>query len=567
MAKFTDYFKVISPQPNTTAMTDSQSIGDQGVYANYTWYQRLVQGSASRLTRYREYDLMDNDVEVARALDTIAEEMTGSNPETDLPLELLIQAEKEEHIPTSVATTLRTALRYWADIHEWDIRLYNLCRVMVKYGDCFFRRRGELERWEFLHPKHVVAAIVDERDMTKVVGWQVKKDIKEPTSPYTSQIGGYGSAQQSENTEIIPASDLIWFTRNDDMGEAAPFGESLLRCVYRAQKQKELLEDAIIIYRITRAPERRVFYIDVGKMPPQRVKGYLEQFKNELRQRRVPSFQGGKNEIDSVYNPTTMNEDYFFAQRPDGRGSKVDTLPGGAGLGELADLEYFQAKVWRGMRVPLSYMFESKGEQGAIFSGGKLGMAYIQELRFALFVNRQQSYVERVLDAEFKRFLRASNINIDPAIYKIKLQEAENFGTYRQQELDSALLGAFGQAQSVPFFSPRFSMSRFLQLTDEEILKNERMKREELGLDPDGGAEDYPKIYGTPGAEGGLGGGLGGGIGGGMMPGTLGAGMGFGEEGMPPAEGQPEMGGMPGGPGAPAGEMGVPAGGAGAVGT
>lgn len=110
-SKFSNYFKVVSPKPGITTMTDNQSIGDQGVYANYTWYQRLIQGSASRITRYREYDLMDNDVEIARSLDTVAEEMIGSDPNSDLPLELVIQSGKEEEIQSSTVVTLRAALR------------------------------------------------------------------------------------------------------------------------------------------------------------------------------------------------------------------------------------------------------------------------------------------------------------------------------------------------------------------------------------------------------------------------------------------------------------------------
>ena len=201
---------------------------------------------------------------------------------------------------------------------------------------------------------------------------------------------------------------MIVFSLNDDISESAPFGESVLRAIYRAQKQKELLEDAILIYRIQRAPERRVFYIDVGKMPPQRVKSYLEGIKNEIRQRKIPTAGGGVDQVDSVYNPQSMSEDFFFAQRPDGRGSKVETLPGGQGLGELADLEYFQWKVFRGLRIPLSYMRE--GTDGATANDGKVGTAYIQELRFAMYVKRLQGYVSRVIDAEFKRYLRQTGM-------------------------------------------------------------------------------------------------------------------------------------------------------------
>ena len=155
MARFTDYFKVVTPKPSVTTMTDSQGIGDQGTYANYTWYQRLIQGSASRITRYREYDLMDNDVEIARSLDTIAEEMIGSDPNSDMPLELVMQSDKDLNISSSTVLTLKSALRYWIDLHDWDTRLFKVARVTIKYGDCFFIRHSDTKKWEYVHPKNV----------------------------------------------------------------------------------------------------------------------------------------------------------------------------------------------------------------------------------------------------------------------------------------------------------------------------------------------------------------------------------------------------------------------------
>lgn len=536
MAKFADYFKVVSPKPGVTTMTDNQNIGDQGTYANYTWYQRLIQGSASRITRYREYDLMDNDVEVARSLDTIAEEMIGSDPDTDLPLQLVIDSEKEQNIPTSTVMTLRAAIRYWNDLHDWITRLFKVCRVTIKYGDCFFIRHRDTAKWEYVHPKNVVAAIVDERDMTRVVGWQIKRDTKTPNSPYNQPTGHFGS-YSNELVDTFSADEVVWFSLNDDISESAPFGDSVLRAVYRAQKQKELLEDAIIIYRIQRAPERRVFYIDVGKMPPQRVKAYLEGIKNEIRQRKIPTYGGGTDQVDAVYNPQQMSEDFFFAQRPDGAGSKVETLPGGQGLGELADLEYFQWKVFRGLRIPLSFMRE--GQDGAIMSDGKTGVAYIQELRFAMYIQRLQGYIDRVLDKEFKRYLRAAGINIDPSIFHVKMNEPENFGIWRQQQLDSELLGTYSQADAIQHMSKRFAQKRYLQMTEEEILLNFRQRVEELGLDPDG---DYKTnmlaVYGPPPSEGGsdLG------PGGGMVAGTLG-GPGFNTPMGGDMMGSPEPGG------------------------
>lgn len=542
MAKFADFFKVVQPKPGVTTMSDSQGIGDQGSYANYTWYQRLVQGSASRLTRYREYDMMDNDVEVARSLDTIAEEMIGNDPNSEIPIELVVDGAKQQNVDTAAVQTLHAALHYWNDLHDWNNRLFWLSRTAIKYGDCFFLRHKDTRKWEYVHPKTVVAAIVDERDMTRVIGWQIKRDTKTPNSPYNQPTGHFGN-YSNELVDTFSSEEVIWFSLNNDMSEAAPFGESILRAVYRAQKQKELLEDAIIIYRIQRAPERRVFYIDVGKMPPQRVKAHLEGIKNEIRQRKIPTYGGGTSEVDSVYNPQQMSEDFFFAQRPDGAGSKVDTLPGGQGLGELADLEYFQWKVFRGLRIPLSFMRE--GQDNAMMSDGKTGVAYIQELRFAMYVKRLQGYINRVLDKEFKRYLRAAGINIDPTIFHIKLNDPENFGIYRQQQLDNDLLSTYSQAVSQPGMSVRFAQEEYLQMPTEKILRNFRSRVEELGLDPDGDQKaNMLAVYGPPPGEAGGDMGLGApGGGGGMLAGTLG-GPGFNE----PLGGADAAGGAPGGP-------------------
>jgi hypothetical protein len=248
---------------------------------------------------------------------------------------------------------------------------------------------------------------------------------------------------------------------------------------------------------------------------------------------------GGQNEVDSVYNPHSMNEDFFFASRPDGRGSRVDTLPGGQGLGELSDLEYFQRKVWRGLKVPTSYMIEQQ-EGGQIWNDGKVGIAYIQELRFSLYIERLQGHIEETLDAEFKDFLRKTNIRIDESMYRVILPEPSNFGKYRQLELDSQLLSAFTTADGLSYMSKRYALKRYLQLEDEEIITNERLMREELGLDPDSkDPKDLQLIYGTPeegipaGGAGAFGGGFGGaelGIGG-TPTGEGGA------EGTAPAEG------------------------------
>lgn len=534
--RWTGYFKIVTPKPATAKMVDSQEMTDVGAYNNFTWYQRLVQGSASRMTRYREYDLMDNDIEVSRALDTIAEEMTGNVTKSDEMLNIVYYNEDKDNLQNSTVLTLKAALRKWANLLKLDEKLFSICRITVKYGDCFFRKNKDNDKWIFIHPKNVIAAIVDENDVTKVLAWQIKKDVKAPKPGFGMPLGA--SKNIEYESEIVPSDEIVWFTLGDDMSDTQPFGESVLRPVYRSHKQKELLEDAIIIYRIQRAPERRVFYIDTGKLHPSRIKTYLENIKNEIRQKKIPTLNGGTSNVDSVYNPHSMSEDFFFAVREGQKGSRVEVLPGGQGLGELSDLEYFQRKVWRGLKVPTSYMIEQQ-EGGQIWNDGKVGIAYIQEFRFALYIQRLQKNIEKTLDLEFKKFLRHIGMSLDTELFEVKLPEPSNFGKYRQLELDSQLLSSYSSAEGIPYFSKRFIMKRYLQMSEEEIVANERLKKEELGLDPDSNSkEDLIKIYGNPEDVANLGGGMsGGGLGGGIIP------AGIGMEETPPELGDEELAG------------------------
>jgi len=507
MAKWTNYYKLIQPNNiDSTQVSDNQEIGTPNSYGNYNWYHRVIAGSGSRLTRYREWDNMDSDIDISRALDLIAEEITGNCTKHDDPIELNVI--DLDYMTSSEVNTVKTALRHWCEIHKWKSKLFKVSRYVVKFGDLYFKKKDSLSKWIFIHPKDVTAAIVNSEDVTDVQAWQVKQNIYDAKNAHGVPVSGVSGLQE---TEIIPVDEMVRFTLNDDMSDEAPFGESVLKPIYKTFKQKELLEDAVIIYRIQRAPERRVFYIDVGKMPPNRVKQYLEQIKNEIRQKKIPTHNGANSEIDSVYNPQNQSEDYFLAQKSDGRGSKIETLPGGQSVGEISDVEYFSDKMFRGLRIPLSYMKEGD-TGGALFSDGKVGQAYITELRFSLYIERLQALLEEVLDKEFKSYLRYIGLRVDNTKFNIVLPEPSNFGKYREQEMYAALLSSYSGADGIEYLSKKFIMQKYLQLSHDEIIENERMKMEEIGINPDNyKPEDLTKIYAPElgaddgfGAEGGM---------------------------------------------------------------
>jgi hypothetical protein len=226
-----------------------------------------------------------------------------------------------------------------------------------------------------------------------------------------------------------------------------------------------------------------VFYIDVGNMPSHLAMSFVERVKNEVNQRRIPSVTGGgQTVVDSSYNPLSINEDYFFPQTSEGRGSKVEILPGGTNLGEIDDLRYFTNKLFRALRIPSSYLPTGADDGGSSFNDGRVGTAYIQELRFNKYCERLQSLINGTFDTEFKLYMHAKGINFDPNIFDLKFNPPQNFASYRQAEMDTARVNTFASMVEVPFMSKRFAMKRFLGLTAEEIAENEQQWREENGM-------------------------------------------------------------------------------------
>jgi hypothetical protein len=174
-------------------------------------------------------------------------------------------------------------------------------------------------------------------------------------------------------------------------------------------------------------------------------------------------------------------EDYFFPQTADGRGSTVDTLPGASNLGEITDLRYFTNKLFRGLRIPSSYLPVAVEDGTQAYNDGRVGTALIQEWRFNQYCQRLQSAVIENLDQEFKLFMRWRGINIDSQLFELIFEPPQNFAQYRQADIDSARIATFTQLEAYPYMSKRWLMKRFLGLSEQEMSENETMWAEEQG--------------------------------------------------------------------------------------
>ena len=290
---FTDYWKIVKPRSNRSLYA-ANSTEAAKLYSNVSWYSGIMKGSQSRFSKYTQYKGMDSDVFVQRALDTVAEEMTSENSRTGIPFEIEYQNESNSEVSETVTMTVRAALRHWCDSQQFNKNLFDIARTTIKFGDCFFRKTSDLKRWQYLDPLDVIGISMD--DNGNAEHYYVRDGAK-------NSAGAYGDSQ------VIPAAGIVHFSLTSNMGETGPFGESVLQSCVKAYRHLTLLEDSVIIYRIVRAPERRVFFVDVGNMPPQRVKAYLESIKNEINQKRIPNTAGGTDKLDSVYNPMCLTLD------------------------------------------------------------------------------------------------------------------------------------------------------------------------------------------------------------------------------------------------------------------
>ena len=498
--------------------------GNDFAFRNYaSRLPEVYSGHPNRIERYNQYENMDCDSEVNACLDIIAEFSTQMNDDNETPFDIQFTDKPTDH----EVEIIKKQLQQWSKLNKLDQRIFKLFRNTIKYGDQVFVRDPETFEMYWVDMVKVARVIVNESEGKRPEQYIIRDinpnfqnmSVAQKTTQdyYVSRAtgsvgqnnytapngGGYGGAgggtgnsrfTQAMNETCIDARHVVHLSLNEGLDYFWPFGQSILENIFKVYKQKELLEDSVLIYRVQRAPERRVFKIDVGNMPSHMAMQFVERVKNEMHQRRIPTVTGGgANMMDASYNPLSINEDYFFPfNGENGRGSSVEPLPGGSNLGEIDDLKYFNNKMARGLRVPSSYLPTGPDDSDRAMNDGRVGTALIQEYRFNQYCMRLQRAIMQKLDDEFKMFLRWRGFNIDAGLFSITFCEPQNFASYRQAELDTSRIQAFTSLEPLPYMSKRFMLKRYLGLSDEEILENEQMWQEE---------RDEPELSTTQGQD------------------------------------------------------------------
>lgn len=336
------YFTLVDTSGQMSPISGSMSSDKANpTHRNYSSYlPDVYSGHPNRLERYGQYDTMDADSEVNAALDILAEFCSQTNEENGTPFQTFF---KERATSTEIKI-IKKYLQQWTKFNKFQIRIFKIVRNAFKYGDVFFVRDPETQSWLYVDPGKVDRIIVNESEGKEpeqyiIRDWNPNLESLATTainpsnvtgggsqyaSSYAAGQGGAGGSRgmtgafptnivgnrftKTENQYAIDAKHVIHISMSEGLDNNYPFGTSLLESVFKVYKQKELLEDAILIYRIQRAPERRVFYIDVGNMPTHLAMSFVERVKNEVNQRRIPSVTGGSQTvIDAGYNPLCLD--------------------------------------------------------------------------------------------------------------------------------------------------------------------------------------------------------------------------------------------------------------------
>jgi hypothetical protein len=305
---------------------------------------------------------------------------------------------------------------------------------------------------------------------------------------------GFASVgSQGNNQGIKISADSIVYVPSGLLDSNSGRVISYLHKAIKPVNQLRMIEDAIVIYRISRAPERRIFYIDVGNLPKVKAEQYLKDVMNRYRNKLV--YDASTGEIRDDRNHMSMLEDFWLPRREGGRGTEISTLPGGSNLGEIDDIVYFQRKLYRSLNVPISRLEAENG-----FSMGRASEITRDELKFTKFVQRIRKKFTPLFTDLLKTNLLLKGV-ISPEDWprmqehiQYDFMEDGHFAELKDAELLNDRIQTLDSIQSYigTFFSKEYVLKKVLNMTDAEIQEMRAQMKKELETDPLDGGIDMP---------------------------------------------------------------------------
>ena len=484
------------PKQNfTTPQADdgTTTVAAGGYFGSYLDMEGTAKNEADLVRRYREISLHP---ECDQAIEDICNEAIVSSEEKDSVRVILEDLPYGSEIKKRIDEEFLNVLK----LMNFSTKGFEIFKRWYVDGRIFYQKLIDRE-----NPKNGLTELryIDPRKIKKVR--EIKKSRSSSDLSITNDYEEYfmfnekGVAGSTSGSGVRIAADTIAFCSSGLVDQNKNMILSYLHKAIKPVNQLRMIEDAVVIYRIARAPERRIFKIDVGNLPKQKAEQYLRDVMARYRNKLVYDANTGEIRDDRSY--MNMLEDYWLPTREGGRGTDITTLPGGQNLGEMADIEYFQRKLYRSLNVPVSRLEPATG-----FSMGRSTEITRDELKFTKFVQRLRKKFTELFNDFLKTQLILKGIiaeedwSVIQSNIKYDFLQDGHFAELKESEMlkDRVLLADSLEKYVGKYFSQEYIRKFIFKQSEKEIKEQDKLIKSEgpyepTGMDTSLGGSELPK--------------------------------------------------------------------------
>jgi len=469
-----------------------------GFFGSYVDIEGVYKTEFDLIKRYREMALHP---ECDSAIEDIVNEAIVSDS-NDSPVEIELS---NLNASDGIKKTIRQEFKHILDLLDFDKKAHEIYRNWYIDGRLYYHKiidfkNPEAGIQELRYIDAMKMRYVRKQKKNKQAELNklnpLKNDPMDYDFPeleeffiYNPKTTGTGNPMQtSTNTGIKMTKDSVAYCTSGLVDRNKGSTLSYLHKAIKSLNQLRMIEDSLVIYRLSRAPERRIFYIDVGNLPKMKAEQYLRDVMMRYRNKLVYDANTGEIRDDKKY--MAMLEDFWLPRREGGRGTEISTLPGGQNLGEITDIEYFKKKLYRSLNVPPSRM---DGEGG--FNLGRSSEILRDELKFTKFVGRLRKRFSNMFNDMLRTQLLLKNV-ITPEDWEIMSEHIQydflydnHFSELKEAELMNERLSLAATAEPYvgKYYSQDYVRRKILRQTDIEILEQDKLIEDEIkkGVIPD----------------------------------------------------------------------------------
>ncbi len=448
-----------------------------GYVNNQISFDQVFRSKADKIKKFRE---MEDFPEINDALDIVSDEAIVKDVDGNI---VNFHIDDEEEFPSNIIDQIK---------EESDYLIKNVFKVQ-KRGWQLFRR--------FLVEGEIYLEKIPNKEKDSIIGLKVMPAFKTIPIYDSNIIKGFvhetidPDKQYTADDIKLNSNQVAYVCWDGYINGDITDPKSYLWSSIRTYNQLKNLEDSLIVYRLSRALEKRVFNVEIGQMPPGKAREFINKLINQYK--KNTGYDPVSGQINSQQNLMSFNEDFWFDQR-DGKGSSVTTLQSGMNLGELRDIDYFAKKLYQTLKLPKSWWSDDKSP----FGNGKNGEISREEIKFDMFVERIQARFSDLFIDVLITQLKLKGVDeewLDPGKFHYKFTKANYFAEFQSFSLEETKLALLSNSSGLVYspmnaqgmLSSEYVLKKIYKMTDEEFIENQKLLQSEKAknppLDPFGG--------------------------------------------------------------------------------